>query len=244
MRDKSQSHWLRRAVRKYHSFSYYHLCNDYHYIHGYCTYYHHHHHYHYYFYYYHYYHYCYYYYYYYYHFTITWSVTGVPNTPTSPHPPLGLSTAIGPNIPAGEGMSTALSYPPHIRISLRSPTYHNRSTQSDPSVPRIPRPCPNPRGPFFRQQVQSGHRPALPISSRDSPRSRPHLSTFARLVFSTPATFHRASPRPCPPHLAGCLTARSISAWWHPAFLFPVDFSLFGYTHVHPAAPLPLPASP
>ena len=88
--------------------------------------------------------------YYYYHFTITWSLTSIRNTPTLPHPSLGLSIAIGPNIPAGEGMSPTLSYPPHIRTSLRSPTYHNRSTQPDPSVPRIPRrPCvPNPPVPF------------------------------------------------------------------------------------------------
>ena len=33
-------------------------------------------------------------------------------------------------------------------------------------------------------------------------------------------------------------------SWWHLAFLFPVDLGLFGYTHVHPAVPLPLPASP
>ena len=41
-----------------------------------------------------------------------WSLTGVPNTPTLLHPPLGLSAAIGPNISPGEGMSPTLSYPP------------------------------------------------------------------------------------------------------------------------------------
>ena len=112
----------------------------------------------------------------------------------------------------GRHVSHIILPPP--RASLRSPTYHHRSKQPYTSVPRISRPCtPNPPGLLFRQQVQSGHRSALPISSRDSPRFQPHLSTSASRVFSTPTAFHRASPRSCPPHLADRLTARPISAW-------------------------------
>ena len=53
----------------------------------------------------------------------SWSLIGVLNTPTSPHPPFGLSTAIGLNIPPGEGMSPTLFYLPRISaISNLSPS--------------------------------------------------------------------------------------------------------------------------
>ena len=156
-----------------------------------------------------------------------WSLTGVPNTPTSPHPLLGLSIAIGPTIPSGVGVSPTSSYPPHSStISDLSPSIHEVRSISPSDLPSL--------------RPESAGSPFPATGPIRSPSSSPFL--FPELP-QLPAPSH-ASPRPCPTHLAGCLTARPTSAWWHPAFLFPVDLGLFGYTHVHPAAPLSLPASP
>ena len=68
----------------------------------------------------------------------SWSLIGVPNTPTSLHPPLGLSTAIGPNTPPGEGMSPTSSYPSCIStISDLSPSIHEVGSISPSDLPSL-----------------------------------------------------------------------------------------------------------
>jgi len=169
-----------------------------------------------------------------------WSLTGVPNTPASPHPLFGLSIAIGPNIPSGVGVSPTSSYPPLIStISNPSPSIHEVRSTSPSDLPSL--------------RPESAGSPFPATSPTRSPSSSPYL--FPGLPPLPSPSFHLCPssllhprclllPRFAMPNIAGCLTARPIYAWWHPAFHFPVDLGLFGYTHVHPAATLPLPSSP
>ena len=118
----------------------------------------------------------------------SWSLTGVPNTPTSLHP-LGLSTAFGPNTPPGEGMSPTSSYPSCIStISDLSPSIHEVGSISPSDLPSL---RPESAGPPF---------PAT--SPIRSPSSSPYL--FPGLPSLPAPSFHHCPssllhPRCLPP---------------------------------------------
>ena len=122
----------------------------------------------------------------------SWSLTVVPNTPTSPLPPRGLSTAIGPNIPSGEGMPPTSSYPPRIStISDLSPSINEVRSISPSDLPSL--------------RPESARSPFPATSPIRSPSSPPYL--FPGLPSFPASSFHLCPssllhPRCLPPRFA------------------------------------------